>query len=110
MLVSDLPGITETTKSSSTAETQPDLAAITGLRFLAASGVVLYHFSRVPLPQWAAPIEHVIGSGFVGVNLFFILSGFIMAYSYTSPDGRLRGTRRNFWAARYARIAPAYLL
>ena len=101
---------------SSPAETLPALAprpaitALTGVRFLAALDVVLYHFDRVPLPAWAHPLKNIIASGYVGVSLFFLLSGFIMAYSYLAPQGDLRGSRRNFYATRFARIYPAYFL
>jgi peptidoglycan/LPS O-acetylase OafA/YrhL len=42
--------------------------------------------------------------------LFYLLSGFILTYSYLSRQGTLRGSQRNFYAARFARIYPAYLL
>jgi peptidoglycan/LPS O-acetylase OafA/YrhL len=38
------------------------------------------------------------------------LSGFILAYSYTTSTNRLRGTCAGFWVARIARIYPVYLL
>jgi peptidoglycan/LPS O-acetylase OafA/YrhL len=43
------------------------------------------------------------------VNLFFILSGFILAYTY---DGQIEGktNRLHFWEARFARIYPVYFL
>lgn len=46
----------------------------------------------------------------MGVSLFFVLSGFVLTYTYhdTLRDGR--ATRRDFLAARVARIYPVYLL
>lgn len=95
-----------------TAGTEPraGIPALTGLRFLAAIVVVLYHFAHNPVPEWATPIKHVIGAGFAGVSLFFVLSGFILSYTYLTPTATLKGSRRNFWVSRFARIYPAYLL
>jgi peptidoglycan/LPS O-acetylase OafA/YrhL len=42
--------------------------------------------------------------------MFFLLSGFVLSYTYLNRQGDMRGSRRGFWAARFARIYPAYLL
>jgi peptidoglycan/LPS O-acetylase OafA/YrhL len=55
-------------------------------------------------------VPNLVAAGFVGVNFFFILSGFILAYNYLGAEGRPRITRRDFWVARFARIYPVYLL
>lgn len=89
---------------------KPNLTALTGLRFFAALDVVLYHFARPQLPHGAYPLKNVIGAGYTAVSLFFLLSGFLLSYSYLTGDGTLRGSRRNFWVSRFARIYPAYLL
>lgn len=97
------------------------LNALTGARFLAAYWVLIYHFTiqfryvRFPgkpavstsLPSLLAP---TLLQGHLGVDFFFLLSGFILAYTYLSSDGGLRGTKRAFWVARIARIYPVYLL
>ena len=46
-------------------------------------------------------------SGFLAVPLFFLLSGFILAYTY---EGQIEkpGDHRRFWEARFARIWPVY--
>ncbi len=96
---------------------QPQLQALTGLRFIAAGWVVVYHYLyyfgpalAVHFPKAPTPLQLVIGEGTLGVDFFFILSGFILAYSYTMAEGGLRGTRAYFWIARIARIYPVYLL
>ncbi|HET6762010.1 MAG TPA: acyltransferase [Longimicrobiaceae bacterium] len=89
---------------------RPHLRALTGLRFVAAMQVVLYH---VYLPRSAgAPgwVRALVGSGYVGVGLFFVLSGFVLAYNYLQPMAQGRVGRREFWAARFARVYPVYLL
>jgi len=83
----------------------PALKALTSLRFFAAIHVVVYHmltdsaYAAVPL------LHNFVASGYTGIFLFFILSGFILAYNYREvPD------RRQFWVSRFARIYPVYLL
>ncbi|MFE0461296.1 acyltransferase family protein, partial [Kitasatospora sp. NPDC058965] len=78
------------------------LPALTGLRFWAALLVVLYHLSRRfgPLPL----LGPLTWYGRDGVTLFFVLSGFVLAWTYHgSPVGPLRCYRR-----RLARIWPLH--
>lgn len=89
---------------------EPNLNALTGLRVFAALGVVVYHFARPALNGWPAPLLNLAGSGYTAVSLFFLLSGFILSYSYLNGAGEMRGTRRAFYVSRFARIYPAYLL
>jgi len=91
---------------------RPDLPALTGLRAVAALLVVLFHYKYIVpgLGQSTTPGARVIQSGFVGVSLFFVLSGFILAYTYIDDDGGLRGSRNEFLFARFARIYPVYLV
>jgi len=84
--------------------------ALTGLRFFAALAVVLYHFAGPVLRSGPGALNNVVSSGFVAVSFFYLLSGFVLAYSYTDLTGTLTSTRRSFWVARFARIYPAYLL
>jgi peptidoglycan/LPS O-acetylase OafA/YrhL len=90
----------------------PALPALTGLRFVAALVVVLFHsqFLIVGLSSSGLHAAHLIQSGYIGVSVFFVLSGFILAYTYVLPGGGLRGTRGAFWFARFARIYPVYVL
>ena len=87
------------------------LPALTGVRFLAATQVVLYHFGsgfaqRHHLPR---PLTNLLINGWTAVTLFFILSGFILSYTYSGQIARPGGKLR-FWEARFARIYPVYLL
>ncbi len=84
--------------------------ALTGLRFFAAMGVVLYHFAGPIMARGPQIPANLVASGFVAVSFFYILSGFVLSYSYVDRQGTLRGSRRSFWVARVARIYPAYLL
>ena len=89
---------------------RPTLPSLTGLRFVAALQVVLFHVVGPRLAAAAGPGPRLILGGYVGVSLFFVLSGFILAYTYVGEDGRLRGTAAAFWVARLARVYPVYLL
>jgi peptidoglycan/LPS O-acetylase OafA/YrhL len=79
------------------------LDALTGLRFLAATAIVLQHSRGTFLGDdilrpW--PLDH-------GVSFFFVLSGFILTYVY--PELPTAGSIRSFFLARAARIWPAHL-
>lgn len=86
---------------------RPRLNALTTLRFFAALHVVLFHMRVVGIlpggPWW---YQNFASIGFVGVNFFFVLSGFILVYTYDGPAL----SAKNFWRARFARVYPAYLL
>lgn len=86
------------------------LPALTGLRFVAAIGVLLFHALLPRLAGYGGPAINIIAAGYVGVSLFFVLSGFILAYTYVSPDGTLRTDHRTFLRARFARVYPVYAL
>jgi peptidoglycan/LPS O-acetylase OafA/YrhL len=89
------------------------LVALTGLRALAAGWVVLFHASLlfqlwVPLTAKALPIT---GMGFLGVDLFFALSGFVLCHRYLDSLGP-RLTRinvRDFLFLRIARLYPVHI-
>jgi peptidoglycan/LPS O-acetylase OafA/YrhL len=90
---------------------RPSLDACTGLRFFAALGVVGYHFYCPPCePNAPSFLGNLLQAGFTTVSLFFVLSGFILAYNYLGEQGGFVGTTRDFYRARFARIYPIYLL
>jgi peptidoglycan/LPS O-acetylase OafA/YrhL len=77
--------------------------------------VVLFHFHFTPLPG-VAEVVGVLGplvtAGALGVDLFFVLSGFVIAHTYLDQLGpalRVRATARFLWA-RVARLWPVYAL
>ena len=84
---------------------RPALPALTSLRFFAAFGIVLFHsrgYFGIPKDaEW-------VFWGKQPVSFFFILSGFILYYSYQSLDGIEGATR--FYRARIARIWPLHAL
>lgn len=83
----------------STEEVRP----LTGLRWFAASVVFLYHFGNPAwFPNWLWRIEH---NGLLGVQLFFVLSGYVLTLRYFN----LQFQFRNYMLSRVARIWPMYL-
>jgi peptidoglycan/LPS O-acetylase OafA/YrhL len=80
------------------------------LRLVAVLGVVLFHYgfrgptgleqTYVALPELSAFARY----GFLGVPVFFVISGFVIAYS---AEGR---TAAEFAIARFARIYPTFVL
>lgn len=88
----------------------PRLDALTGLRGLAAWLVVLFH-ARLLLTGWLpAPVVDLVAHGYLAVDLFFILSGFVMWLNY-GPRLRAEGLRGApaFWWRRVARIWPLHI-
>jgi len=85
----------------------PKLKALTALRFFAALHVVIFHMrieGMLPAGPWW--YENFAAVGYIGVNLFFVLSGFILVYTYAGAQV----SPMRFWRARFARIYPAYAL
>lgn len=86
---------------------QPILQPLTALRFFAAAAVVMCHRLRTDPNEWL-PYERFGGAG---VSFFFLLSGFILAYTYHARLlARRPGAVRDFLTARAARVLPAYVL
>lgn len=80
------------------------LPALTGLRFFAALQVFLFHSSW----RFASRFSRVIDFGASAVSLFFVLSGFIIAYAYLDETRPV--DRQSFYRARFARVYPVYLV
>lgn len=88
------------------------LHALTGLRAFAAAWVVLYHFRadvKLLMPR-SEPLWPVMDSGYAGVDLFFVLSGFIITYTYLNQLRDPGGTATlRFLGFRLARVYPVHL-
>ena len=77
-------------------EVRPDIQA---LRALAVSLVVVYHL----FPAW-------LPGGFVGVDAFFVISGFLITLHLVERPPRGGGDLLAFWGRRVRRLLPASLL
>ncbi|MEV7376923.1 acyltransferase family protein [Streptomyces lydicus] len=87
----------------------PNLRSLTGLRFLALLPVFLTHaaFEGVftdPRKSWDF-LDAMGSAGYASVSFFFILSGFVITWSYRSTD-----TTRRFWRRRAFRVFPNHLV
>lgn len=91
-------------------EPQGELKPLTGLRGVAAWFVVLYHLRLSIGAQVPEPVMTVLSKGYLAVDLFFMLSGFVLwlTYARTLREGGLHAFPR-FIARRIARIWPLHL-
>ena len=86
------------------------VASLTGLRGVAAVSVLLYHIPHQPaFSQFAIPL---FSRAYLAVDLFFILSGFVICYGY---HGRVvthlsRASYVDFLINRMARVWPLHLI
>lgn len=80
------------------------LSSLTGLRFWAALAVGVFHVAEF------TDVETVQGTGlfrfgYVGVTFFYLLSGFVLAWTW-KPHERIR----SFLLRRFARVYPLHLV
>lgn len=100
------------------------LGYIDGLRALAVLLVVFLHgydagtvrgqlpsgFIGIPLTPWRVDVAPILNHGGMGVRLFFVLSGFLLAQSWIKANytGAPRPSIRTYFNLRIFRIVPAY--
>ncbi len=88
---------TATTSAPPARTAGPYVGAIDGLRAIAVAAVIVFHFSPSVLP-----------AGFLGVDVFFVVSGFLIARMIVVELERHDGVRLgNFWGRRARRLLPA---
>jgi len=95
------------------------LAPLDGLRGIAIALVLWFHVWQI---TWLRADVHVFGAtlnfnaipeaGFIGVDLFFFISGFCLFYPYARAlvDGRPRQSLATFAYRRAIKIVPSYYL
>lgn len=95
---------------------QPYLPALTGLRFVLALWVVVHHLvgpGGILEPQFRGlmpSFQMLVGSGYLAVETFFILSGFVLARSCAAVKSWDRRSLIRFGMARFARVYPVFAL
>lgn len=92
--------------SSAFADTKPHYELLDGLRGVAALFVIWYHIFE---GFATSPIDQRLNHGYLAVDFFFILSGFVIGYAY---DDRWKGTMttKNFFKRRLIRLQPMVVL
>ncbi|RZA11338.1 MAG: acyltransferase, partial [Proteobacteria bacterium] len=93
---------------SSVPELDSHVGSLDGLRGLAAFWVFLAHAQILSGLRWM----HVLSWGDMAVDLFMMISGFLMAHNYlhrrSKEPWEASSTWGTFWIRRFFRIAPAY--
>ena len=92
-----------------------EIRSLTGLRIVAAMWVVVFHFMFTPgdaYTRFWEPLRPIVQTGALGVDLFYVLSGFVITLTYLDKIGRRPGVRAMiaFWWARICRVWPVYAL
>ena len=94
------------TVSSAFADTKPHYELLDGMRGVAALLVIWYHVFE---GFATSPVDQLFNHGYLAVDFFFILSGFVIGYAY---DDRWKGslTRGEFFKRRLIRLHPMVVL
>jgi peptidoglycan/LPS O-acetylase OafA/YrhL len=86
-------------------QTRQHFEILDGLRGVAALCVVTFHFMEIVYSDYS---KNFIGNGFLAVDFFFCLSGFVIAYAY---DGRISQMGVwEFFKSRIIRLHPLVIL
>lgn len=83
-----------------------DIQALTSLRFLASLMVLFFHFFQIN-PN--GPLIRFFSGGYLWVDFFFILSGFILTHAYARKFDDKSVSYKQFCIKRLARIYPIHL-
>ncbi|HLN11086.1 MAG TPA: acyltransferase [Xanthobacteraceae bacterium] len=88
------------------------LPGLTPLRGIAALWVVLYHYAQDFPSLHSEHASRLIGGGYLAVDLFFLLSGFVMTHVYWDSFARAVEWKSyaGFLQARVARLYPLHLV
>ena len=94
--------------------TQPDITAqrpryelLDGLRGVAAVLVIWYHFFE---GFATSAVDQMINHGYLAVDFFFVLSGFVLGYAYDAPMRSHRLSTGSFIVRRIIRLQPLVVL
>ncbi|HTQ52984.1 MAG TPA: acyltransferase [Bryobacteraceae bacterium] len=85
---------------------------IDGLRFVAIAAVVAFHFHGFTTPAGHDALSIAVQHGYRGVNLFYVISGFILGLPFaeqhlkSGPAVRLK----RYFLRRLTRLEPPYVL
>jgi Acyltransferase family len=86
-----------------------EIRALSGVRGVAALVIVVYHFGKFHIDRTSGHMVWAVPHGYLPVDMFFMLSGFVMGYTY--KDAFVSAPWENyktFLIKRFARLYPAY--
>jgi peptidoglycan/LPS O-acetylase OafA/YrhL len=92
------------------------IASLDGVRGIAAVVVMIFHFNYFFLPQAALTsmlpfMQPILDHAYLGVDLFFLMSGFVMTHVYGQKlSASWRAHWMEFGTMRFARIYPLFAL
>src|ERR1700710_1216115 len=86
-------------------KTKQHFEILDGLRGVAALAVVTFHFMEMVFSDYS---HNFIGHGFLAVDFFFCLSGFVIGYAYDDRMPKMKV--REFFRARLIRLHPLVVL
>jgi peptidoglycan/LPS O-acetylase OafA/YrhL len=84
-----------------TLTTKKHFDILDGLRGIAALAVVTFHFMEMAISDYS---KNFIGHGFLAVDFFFCLSGFVIGYAYDDRIGKMGVIE--FFKSRLIRLHP----
>lgn len=85
--------------------TKKHFEILDGLRGIAALAVVLFHFMEMAYSDYS---KNFIAHGFLAVDFFFCLSGFVIGYAYDDRIGKMG--IKEFFKSRLIRLHPLVIL
>ncbi len=95
--------------SAAYADTKPHYELLDGLRGVAALLVIWYHVFEGFAFAGGGTIE-LINHGYLAVDFFFILSGFVIAYAYDDRWAKQTLTLKSFFKRRLIRLHPMVVM
>ena len=96
-------------QDTKTTDSKPHYALLDGLRGVAALLVVWYHVFEGFQFAGNKPVIDFINHGYLAVDFFFILSGFVVGYAYDSRWGKTL-TLGGFFRRRLIRLQPMVIM
>lgn len=85
-------------------QTKQHFQILDGLRGVAAIAIVVFHFMEIVY----SPDKNFIAHGFLAVDFFFCLSGFVIAYAYDDRIGKMG--LATFFKSRLIRLHPLVII
>lgn len=86
-------------------QTKQHFEILDGLRGIAAVAVVIFHFMEIAVPDYS---KNFIAHGYLAVDFFFCLSGFVIAYAYDNRIGKIGIVQ--FFKLRLIRLHPLVII